>query len=83
MDVGEHPSPMVQDPLPLERAARRLIELVPVGETGYRLLMRAQADQGDVAAALCTYERLRAILRDELGVLPGPLSQDLHTHLLH
>jgi DNA-binding SARP family transcriptional activator len=74
---------MVQDPLPLERAARRLIELVPVGETGYRLLMRAQADQGDVAAALCTYERLRAILRDELGVLPGPLSQDLHTHLLH
>jgi DNA-binding SARP family transcriptional activator len=65
-----------------ERAARRLIELVPVGETGYRLLMRAQAEQGDVAAALCTYERLRSVLRDELGVPPGPLVQELHAHLL-
>ncbi len=55
-----------------ERAARRLVELVPVGETGYRLLMRAQAEQGDVAAALCAYARLRDVLRDELGVLPGP-----------
>jgi DNA-binding SARP family transcriptional activator len=65
-----------------ERAARRLVELVPLGETGYRLLMRAQAEQGDVAAALCTYERLRGILRDELGVPPGPRTQDLHASLL-
>jgi DNA-binding SARP family transcriptional activator len=55
---------------------------VPVGETGYRLLMRAQAEQGDVAAALCTYERLRSVLREELGVIPGPMVQDLHAHLL-
>src|SRR5206468_6696556 len=45
-----------------ERTARRLIELAPISETGYRLLMRAQSDQGDVAAALVTYERLRTVL---------------------
>lgn len=65
-----------------ERAARQLIELAPISETGYRLLMRAQAEQGDVAAALCTYERLRALLREELGVAPGPLIQRLLGQLL-
>lgn len=65
-----------------ERAARRLVELAPLAETGYRLLMRAQAEEGDVAAALCTYERLRGLLREELGVRPGPRTQDLHASLL-
>jgi len=49
---------------------------------GYRLLMRAQADQGDIAAALVTHERLRTTLREELGVAPGPLIQQLLTDLL-
>lgn len=65
-----------------ERAARHLIELAPISETGYRLLMRAQADQGDIAAALVTYERLRTLLREELGVAPGPLIQQLLGQLL-
>ncbi len=65
-----------------ERAARRLVELAPLSETGHRLLMRAQADQGDVAAALVTYERLRALLREELGVAPGPAVQELLVRLL-
>lgn len=65
-----------------ERAARRLIELAPVNETGYRLLMRAQADQGDSAAALLTYERLRCQLREELGVAPGALTQQVLGQLL-
>jgi len=65
-----------------ERAARRLVELAPLSETGYRLLMRAQADQGDVPAALITCERLRTVLREELGVAPGPLVQKLLTELL-
>ncbi|HET6532034.1 MAG TPA: BTAD domain-containing putative transcriptional regulator [Actinoplanes sp.] len=65
-----------------ERAARRLVELAPLSETGYRLLMRTQADQGDVAAALVTYERLRTLLREELGVAPGPVVQELLTRLL-
>ena len=65
-----------------ERSARRLVELAPLSETGYRLLMHAQADQGDIAAALVTYERLRMTLREELGVAPGPLIQQLLTNLL-
>ena len=65
-----------------ERAARHLIDLAPINETGYRLLMRAQADQGDIAAALITYERLRCVLREELGVAPGPLVQQLLGQLL-
>jgi SARP family transcriptional regulator, regulator of embCAB operon len=65
-----------------ERSARRLIELDPLSETGYRLLMSVHAAQGDVAAALVTYERLRTILDDELGVPPGPLVQQLLSQLL-
>jgi DNA-binding SARP family transcriptional activator len=65
-----------------ERAARRLVELAPLSEVGHRLLMRAQAEQGDVAAALVTYERLRTLLREELGAVPGPVVQELHTKLL-
>lgn len=65
-----------------ERSARRLIELAPLSETGYRLLMCAQADQGDVAAALVTYEHLRTLLQHELGVAPGPLIQQLLSQLL-
>lgn len=65
-----------------ERAARQLIDVAPINETGYRLLMRAQADQGDGAAALLTYERLRCLLREELGVGPGPLTQQLLGQLL-
>jgi hypothetical protein len=54
----------------------------PVNETGYRLLMRAQADQDGGAAALVTYERLRGLLRQELRVAPGPLTQQLIEQLL-
>lgn len=65
-----------------ERAARGLIELAPLSETGYHLLMRALAAQGDIAAALITCEQLRTRLREELGIAPGPRVQELLTELL-
>lgn len=65
-----------------DRAARKLIELAPLRETGYRLLMQVAAAQGDVADALSVYERLRTVLREELGASPGPLVQALHRQLL-
>ena len=65
-----------------ERAARQLIQLAPLAETGYRLLMRAQAEQGDIAAALGTYEQLRTALHEELAIAPGPQAQQLLTELL-
>src|SRR5438132_430269 len=49
-----------------ERAARRLIELAPLRETGHVILMETQAARGNRGEALRTFELLRARLRDEL-----------------
>jgi SARP family transcriptional regulator, regulator of embCAB operon len=65
-----------------ERAARRLIEHNPLRETGYGLLMQALAVRGHVPEALRVYERARTVLRDELGIPPGPALARLHTRLL-
>jgi DNA-binding SARP family transcriptional activator len=65
-----------------ERAARRLLEHNPLRETGYGLLMRSLAARGNVAEALHVYERARTVLRDELGIPPGPAIQQIHATLL-
>jgi SARP family transcriptional regulator, regulator of embCAB operon len=65
-----------------EEAARRLIELAPYRETGHRILIEAHERRGNVAEALLAYERLRVLLRDELGVAPSPAMQSLHRRLL-
>jgi tetratricopeptide (TPR) repeat protein len=65
-----------------ERAARELIEAAPFRESGQRLLMEALTARGDAAEALQVYDRLRVLLRDELGAAPGPAVQALHSRLL-
>jgi SARP family transcriptional regulator, regulator of embCAB operon len=65
-----------------ERAARRLVVHAPLAETGHRLLMRALAARGDAAPALAAYQRLRQLLRDELGASPCAATQELHSRLL-
>lgn len=65
-----------------ERAARRLTEVAPFRESGYRLLMQTLAVRDNVGEALIVYERLRTALRDELGVSPSPATQSLHLRLL-
>jgi SARP family transcriptional regulator, regulator of embCAB operon len=65
-----------------ERAARRLVEFNPIRETGYGLLMRALAARGHVPDALRVYEQARTVLRDELGIPPGPAIARLHADLL-
>jgi DNA-binding SARP family transcriptional activator len=65
-----------------ERAARRLVEREPYRESSHRILMRALAASGNVADALRAYDRLSALLRDELGVDPGPESKAVHRELL-
>jgi len=62
--------------------ARRLIELAPYRETGHRTLMEALERRGNVAEALLAYDRLRVLLRDELGVAPSPAVQSVHRRLL-
>jgi hypothetical protein len=46
------------------------------------MLMQVHAARGDTAEALLVYERLRALLRDELGVAPSAQIASLHQGLL-
>ncbi len=62
--------------------ARQLIELAPFRETGHRILMEALERSGNVAEALRVYDRLRVMLRDELGVAPSPAVQNVYRRLL-
>ena len=63
-------------------ASRQIISLAPFRESGYALLMEAQAAQGNAAEALETYERLRRLMRDELGATPSPELRAAHQRLL-
>lgn len=65
-----------------EERARMLTALAPYRETGHRLLVEALERRGNVAEALRAYERLRVLLRDELGIAPSPTLQAIHRRLL-
>jgi DNA-binding SARP family transcriptional activator len=65
-----------------ERAARSLIEIEPYRESGYVLLMDALAAKGNVAEGLMVFERVRRLMRDELGTTPSPETIAAHQRLL-
>jgi DNA-binding SARP family transcriptional activator len=65
-----------------ERSARRLVAQAPYRETGYRALMEVLQARENSAEALQVYERLRTLLREELGASPSPATQALHRKLL-
>ena len=65
-----------------EDCARRLIDLAPYRESGYRILMESFEQRGNNAEALLVYDRLRILLRDELGIAPSPAVQSVHRRLL-
>jgi DNA-binding SARP family transcriptional activator len=44
--------------------------------------MEVLAARDNAAEALRLYERLRCLLRDELGAMPSPATQALHRRLL-
>jgi DNA-binding SARP family transcriptional activator len=64
------------------RAARQLVHLAPLRESGYRHLMNALAAQGNCAEALAVYADLCMTLRDELGISPSPETAAVHARLL-
>ncbi len=66
-----------------QRAASSLIEAEPYRESGYVLLMEALAAEGNVAEGLRAFERLRTLLRDELGTTPSRETIAAHDRLLH
>lgn len=51
--------------------AARVVELTPLGEHGWRRLMRLHYLRGDRAAALAAFDRLSTLLMDELGLHPS------------
>ena len=65
-----------------ERAARSLIEAEPYRESGYALLMEVLALQGNLAEGLRVYDRLRTLLRDELGTMPSAETIAVHERLV-
>ena len=65
-----------------EERARILTTLAPYRETGHRILMEALERRGNIAEALRAYERLRVLLREELGIAPSPAVQAVHRRLL-
>ena len=65
-----------------ERAARQLVGVAPLRESGTALLMQALEEQGNAAEALLAYESLRRRLRDELGVPPAEQLQAAYRRLL-
>ena len=62
--------------------ARRLLRHDPLHEASYRRLMRLLALIGDRAAALQVYHTCATLLRREVGVDPGPETQQAYERLL-
>jgi len=60
----------------------RLAEEDPTNEEAARALMRAHLDAGERREAIRRFERLRAALRDELGVGPDPATVALYEEVL-
>jgi DNA-binding SARP family transcriptional activator len=65
-----------------EDLARALVERAPYRESGHALLMAVLEAEGNVAEALRVYDRLRLLLREELGIVPGAQVQAILDRLL-
>lgn len=63
-------------------AAEAALGVDPFRELAHRLLIRTELAAGDLVAGLRSYERLRVLLAEELGVDPSPETQALHVELL-
>jgi TolB-like protein/DNA-binding SARP family transcriptional activator/Tfp pilus assembly protein PilF len=57
--------------------AQRLVNFDNLREASHRRLMEAYQSQGERALALRHYEKIKKLLRDEIGVEPSPETQEL------
>ena len=62
-------------------SAERLVEQDPLGESGWRLLMRSYADKGDRSHALQAFKRCQQTLGDELDVEPEAATTELRDQI--
>ena len=63
-------------------AAQEVIDADPYRESAFRSLLRALVAAGNRAEAVRAYERLRAALRDDLGLDPAPETQAVYLDVL-
>ena len=61
--------------------ARRLVQADNLRETSHRLLMEAYYAAGERSQALRHYDKIRKLLREELGVEPSPEIEDLRNKI--
>lgn len=66
-----------------ERSARALIEREPLRESGYRYLMAALAQRGNLAEAIQCYTDLTRRLQHEVGISPSPELRAVRDQLMH
>ncbi len=62
--------------------AVRLLNLDPLREQAYRILMQSHASLGNQATAIRWYKRCQTVLQRELGIAPDRLTQTLYAKLL-
>lgn len=62
-------------------SAERLVQIDPLYETGWRILMRAYHEQGDRNHALLAFKRCQDVLHEELGVTPELETRQLRDSL--
>jgi predicted ATPase/DNA-binding SARP family transcriptional activator len=70
------------DPDEAHRLAAGLVDQDPLRESAHEVVMLAAWRAGRPAAALAAYDRLRGVLRDELGIDPGASAAALHARIL-
>jgi DNA-binding SARP family transcriptional activator len=70
------------DVVAAQAAATTAVAADPLDEVAFQALMRAHDAGGEPARALGVYQRLRATLRDELGVDPTPETRELYAAIL-
>lgn len=60
---------------------RRLLSIEPCQEKAHRMMMRLMALTGRRTSAMLQYEQCQQILRDELGIEPGPTTIALYDQI--
>jgi DNA-binding SARP family transcriptional activator len=64
------------------QAARRVVDLAPYRESAHARIMECHLAAGNRAEAIHTFDNLRRMLADSLGISPGPAAESLYEQAL-
>ncbi len=60
------------------QAARRVVDLAPYRESAHTRVMQCHLAAGNRAEAIHTFDNLRTMLADSLGISPGHAAETLY-----